>query len=87
MKYAAILSALLVVCLLATAALAAQNGNGKAAQNGNCNGNCIRDCGTDCPYGNQDGLGNQNGNGPNGNRCGDQDGTGPDRNRDGSCRK
>ncbi|MDD4162219.1 MAG: hypothetical protein PHW87_07035 [Methanothrix sp.] len=77
MKYVAILSALVVACLLAVPALAAQNGN--------CNGDCIRDCTKDCPYGNQDELGNQNGNGPNGNQSGDQDGSGPDRNQDGSC--
>ena len=79
MKYAAILSALAVACLLAAPALAVQNGN--------CNGDCIRDCTTDCSYGNQDGPGNQNANGPNGNQSGDQDGSGPDRNQDGSCQE
>ena len=80
MKYVAILSALVVACLLAVPAMAAQNGN--------CNGDCIRDCIKDCPsVPPQDGTGNHNGSGPNGNQSGDQDGSGPDRNRDGSCQE
>lgn len=78
MKYVALLSALVIVCLLAAPVLAAHNGN--------CNGDCIRDCTTDCPHGSdgsQDGSGHQHGNGQNGNQDGPQDGTGPL--RDGSC--
>jgi hypothetical protein len=44
MKYVAILSALVVACLLAGSAIAAQNGTGPSANEGNRNGICIREC-------------------------------------------
>ena len=82
MKYATVLLALAVVCLLAAPALAAHNGNCNGNCNANCNGDCIRDCQNVPP---QDGTGNQYGNGQNGNPDGQaQDGKGPL--RDGSCR-
>ena len=99
MKYVAILSALAVACLLAGSAIAAQNGNGASAGEGNC----IRECQEQgvcaqqncqsgdpvqnregCKLGAQDGTGKQNGNGQNGNAQGPQDGTGPI--RDGTCK-
>ena len=55
MKSIAILSVLVVACLMAFPALAAQNG--KALQNRNCGDNCNS---INCPYADQDGLGNQN---------------------------
>lgn len=67
---------LAVLCLLAGLALAAQNGNGPLAGNGNCNENCIKNCENQGACNQQNCQVGEPCQGQNCNMAGPQDGTG-----------